>query len=365
MDRKKRKFGSDGRLMQQMMTRDEAAPSTNYTSYNEGRNVFHVDSLTSCRSIKEYQFLNDIKAGSYGEVFRARDRTSGEVVAVKKLRCDKRQGDFPVTGYREIGTLRSLNHHGIVHLREVVLGSTADQVFLVMEYMEYDLKGLIDAKARFLNSQVKSILLQTLSALNELHSHWIVHRDLKTSNLLLNRRGQVKVADFGLARWYADPLPQMTPLVVTLWNRCPELLLGSTTYGTEVDMWSVGCIFGELFQVHPFQGKGDIDQLFKIFEVLGSPNVESCPELLTLPHAPRINFASKRFPSASQLQTKYPTLPSQGLNLMTQLLCLSPSQRVNAADAIRHPYFMEEPRGGVSVTLPVSLPTNTHHQTSA
>lgn len=132
-----------------------------------------------------------------------------------------------------------------------------------MEFVEHDLKALMESMTSpFLQSEIKTLMHQLLSAVACLHENWIVHRDLKTSNLLMNNRGQIKVADFGLARRFGHPLGHMTQLVVTLWYRAPELLLGATEYDRAIDMWSVGCIFAELVNKEPlFPGKGEIDQL--------------------------------------------------------------------------------------------------------
>lgn len=141
-----------------------------------------------------------------------------------------------------------------------------DSVFIVMDFIEHDLKILSeDMQEPFLQSEVKTLMLQLVSATALMHSQWIVHRDLKTSNLLMNNRGQIKVADFGLARYLGEPTPPLTQLVVTLWYRSPELLLGAKEYGAEVDMWSIGCIFGELLLKEPLlQGKNEVDQLSKV-----------------------------------------------------------------------------------------------------
>ena len=135
-----------------------------------------------------------------------------------------------------------------------------------MDFLEHDLKTLqenmLDA---FSPSEIKTLLLQLSSGVDYLHSNWILHRDLKTSNLLMNNRGQLKVADFGMARYYGYPPPKLTQLVVTLWYRAPELLLGAEKYGAEIDLWSIGCIFGELLTKNPLlQGKNEVDQLSKV-----------------------------------------------------------------------------------------------------
>lgn len=144
--------------------------------------------------------------------------------------------------------------------------SLTNRVYLVMDFLEHDLKTLLDdMREPFLPSETKTLLLQFISGIGFLHSQWIMHRDLKTSNLLINNRGELKIADFGMARYYGDPPPKLTQLVVTLWYRSPELLLGAESYGTEIDMWSVGCIFGELLTKEPLlQGKNEVDQVSKV-----------------------------------------------------------------------------------------------------
>ena len=135
-----------------------------------------------------------------------------------------------------------------------------------MDFLEHDLKTLLDdMREPFLPSEIKTLLLQVISGVEFLHSHWIMHRDLKTSNLLMSNRGEIKIADFGMARYYGDPPPKLTQLVVTLWYRAPELLLGADKYGMEIDLWSVGCIFGELLTKEPLlQGKNEVDQVSKV-----------------------------------------------------------------------------------------------------
>lgn len=239
-------------------------------------------SWNSCRHVDRFEKLNHIEEGSYGWVSRAKETATGEIVALKKLKMENSPEGFPVTGLREIQTLMESRHPNIVHLREVVMGNTMnelvsllikygmliplDSVFLVMDFLEHDLKTLQDdMNDTFAPSEVKTLMLQLTSAVEYLHSHWILHRDLKTSNLLMNNQGQIKIADFGMARYFGDPPPNLTQLVVTLWYRAPELLLGAETYGAEIDIWSIGCIFGELLLKDPLlQGKNEVDQLSKV-----------------------------------------------------------------------------------------------------
>lgn len=237
---------------------------------------FAVPTWQPCRSVERFQRLNAIEEGSYGYVSRAQEEATGEIVAIKKLKLDPiRDGGFPVTALREIQCLSAAKHRHIVDLREIVTGegeARAD-VYLVMEFLEHDLKTLQEDMAEpFMPSEIKTLLLQLGSAVEFLHDHWILHRDLKTSNILTNNRGEIKLADFGMARFVGDPVPSnLTQLVVTLWYRSPELLLGTTTYDGSVDMWSLGCIFGELLSKKPLlDGKNEVAQLGKVSPALQS-----------------------------------------------------------------------------------------------
>lgn len=231
---------------------------------------FEVPTWQPCRSVERFHRLNAIEEGSYGYVSRAKQEETGDIVAIKKLKLDPiRDGGFPVTALREIQCLNAAKHRHIVDLREIFTGEgeAKDDVYLVMEFLEHDLKTLQeDMPEPFMPSEVKTLLLQLGSAVEFLHDHWILHRDLKTSNILMNNRGEIKIADFGMARFVGDPPPpNLTQLVVTLWYRSPELLLGTTTYDGAVDMWSVGCIFGELLSKKPLlEAKNEVGQLGKV-----------------------------------------------------------------------------------------------------
>lgn len=179
-----------------------------------------INMLQGCRSVDEFERLNKIDEGTYGVVYRARDKKTGEIVALKKVKMEKEREGFPLTSLREINILLSFHHPSIVDVKEVVVGSNLDSIFMVMEYMEHDLKGLMETmKQPFSQSEVKCLMLQLLEGIKYLHDNWVLHRDLKTSNLLLNNRGELKICDFGLARQYGSPLKPYTHLVVTLWYR--------------------------------------------------------------------------------------------------------------------------------------------------
>ncbi|KAJ3412658.1 hypothetical protein HDV05_000408 [Chytridiales sp. JEL 0842] len=298
--------------------------------------------LAGCRSVDNYEKLNRIEEGSYGVVYRARDRNTGEVVALKKLKLENEKSGFPVTTLREIHTLLLAKHRHIVDVREIVVTPSYAGVFIVMEFVEHDLKSLMEnMRSPFLQSEIKTLMLQILSAIDCLHSNWIIHRDLKTSNLLMNNRGEIKVADFGLARRFGDPQGHMTQLVVTLWYRAPELLLGAKEYTTAIDMWSIGCIFAELVNKEPlFPGRGEIDQLTKIFKLLGTPSEKIWPGFSDLPNSKSVSFANIPFQS---LRSRFPYLTENGIDLLSRLLTYDPKRRITAAQALRHPYFQESP----------------------
>ncbi|WWC57663.1 uncharacterized protein I303_100196 [Kwoniella dejecticola CBS 10117] len=299
--------------------------------------------LISCRSVFNYTRLNHIEEGTYGVVFRARCNDTKQIYALKKLKLDEEKQGFPITSLREVMALMQAGEHpNVVGVREIVVGDTLNQVFIVMPFIEHDLKTLLaDMPHPFLQSEVKTIMSQLLSAVGHCHANWILHRDLKTSNLLMNNRGQIKVADFGLARKFGDPLGEMTQLVVTLWYRSPELLLGAKDYTTAVDMWSIGCIFAELMQGEAlFPGRGEIDQINRIFQLLGRPNDELWPNYSSLPLVQKINPIGPMF---STLRQKFKHLSYEGHNLLSSLLAYDPERRISAEDGVKHPYFTENP----------------------
>lgn len=178
-------------------------------------------------------------------------------------------------------------------------------------------------------------------------------RDLKTSNILMNNRGEIKLADFGMARYFSDPPPQMTQLVVTLWYRAPELLLGSETYGRPVDLWSIGCIFGELLTKEPLlQGKNEVDQLSKVFELCGIPTEETWPGFKRLPNARSLRLPRSSHNAAAAIRGKFPLLTASGASLLVSLLMLNPAKRPSASEVLAHGYFKEDPRPKATAMFP-------------
>ncbi|KAK0748863.1 kinase-like domain-containing protein [Apiosordaria backusii] len=296
---------------------------------------FHNRTFTPSRSVENYSKLNDIEEGAYGWVSRAKCLSTSQIVALKRLKTDpKDRSGLPVTGLREIQILRNSSHRNIVPLLEV--------------FLEHDLKSILeDMPEPFLASEVKTLLLQLCSGVAYLHDNWILHRDLKTSNLLLNNRGQLKIADFGMSRYVGDPPPKLTQLVVTLWYRAPELLLGATTYNNAIDIWSIGCIFGELLTREPLlQGRNEVDELTQIFELCGLPSEESWPSFRRLPNARGLRLPSNPTPGSttSRIRAKFPLLTTAGVQLFNGLLALDPEKRPTAREVLEHEFFRQDPK---------------------
>uniref|UniRef100_G3NNE5 cyclin-dependent kinase n=1 Tax=Gasterosteus aculeatus aculeatus TaxID=481459 RepID=G3NNE5_GASAC len=303
----------------------------------------YLPALQGCRSVEEFQCLNRIEEGTYGVVYRAKDKKTDEIVALKRLKMEKEKEGFPITSLREINTILKAQHPNIVTVREIVVGSNMDKIYIVMNYVEHDLKSLMETmKQPFLPGEVKTLMIQLLRGVRHLHDNWILHRDLKTSNLLLSHKGILKIGDFGLAREYGSPLKPYTPVVVTLWYRSPELLLGAKEYSTAVDMWSVGCIFGELLTQKPlFPGKSEIDQINKIFKDLGSPSEKIWPGYGELPAVKKMTFTEYPY---NHLRKRFGALLSdQGFDLMNKFLTYCPSKRILSDEGLKHEYFREKP----------------------
>ncbi|KAG8626639.1 hypothetical protein KVT40_005584 [Elsinoe batatas] len=317
---------------------------------------FDTGTWSPSRSISDFETLNPIEEGTYGYVSRARDRRSNTIVALKKMKLEGASSyGMPVTCLREIQTLQRARHKHIITLNEVITSTEPSSasplvpdIYLSMEFAAHDLKSLLsDMPAPFTPSETKSLLLQLSSALHHLHSNYILHRDIKTSNILLLSTGRLKLADFGMARSTSDPPPpNLTSLVVTLWYRSPELLLGAKEYDAAVDMWSLGCVFAELLTRDPvLQGRNEVDQLSKIFELIGTPTEKSWPGWRGLPNARTIKTpSSDRAKEKGKLRGMFGSLTKAGRALLEDLLLLDPSKRLTAEEVLEHEYFSEDPK---------------------
>lgn len=285
----------------------------------------------------DYTKIEKVGEGTYGVVFKGRHKKTGQLVAIKKIRMENEDEGIPSTAIREVSLLKELIHPNIVSLLEILMDET--RLYLVFEFLSMDLKKYLDSleSGKYLEpKKVKSYLYQITQAILFCHMRRVLHRDLKPQNLLIDSKGVIKVADFGLGRAFGIPVRVYTHEVVTLWYRAPEVLLGSTRYSCPVDIWSIGCIFSEMASRQPlFQGDSEIDQLFRIFRVLTTPTEENWPGVSQLPDY------KTSFPSWTQYNLTQHTkqIDDVGLDLLKKMLIYDPSARISAKAALKHPYF--------------------------
>ncbi|KAJ8481485.1 hypothetical protein ONZ45_g15300 [Pleurotus djamor] len=285
-----------------------------------------------------YIQLEKLGEGTYATVYKGRSRTTNEIVALKEIHLDAEEGT-PSTAIREISLMKELKHVNIVRLYDVI--HTETKLTLIFEYADQDLKKYMDQhgdRGALDPNTVRSFMFQLLKGTAFCHENQVLHRDLKPQNLLINRKGELKLGDFGLARAFGVPVNTFSNEVVTLWYRAPDVLLGSRTYSTSIDVWSCGCIFAEMISGTPlFRGRDNQDQLLHIMRVIGTPSeatlhkiAQDSPEvtLKQFPRYPKIPF--------QQILTK---ASPQAIDLLERLLKFDPAERISASEALSHPYF--------------------------
>ncbi|VEU22354.1 DEKNAAC103663 [Brettanomyces naardenensis] len=303
--------------------------------------------------------LQRLGKGTFGLVTKARQRSSGKLVALKKFIVHDRKDGFPITSFREITIMKKLRHENVLQLVDMVHergsdGKALGFFYTVTPYISSDLNGLLNNPRVSLNiPQIKCIIRQSLQGIDYVHSQHYLHRDIKTANILLDFFGVVKLADFGLARVYHGPLP-MTPnsppgggwyeytgLVVTRWYRPPELLLGERKYTTAVDMWGMGCVLGEMYKRKPIlEGESDLDQADRIFRLVGSPTEETFPNY----EQTNRNNVNVKVNYDRTLEKEYSDIMDEGaIELLSGLLTLDPQRRFNAKKALESRFFTSEP----------------------
>ncbi|KAJ9451209.1 Cyclin-dependent kinase A-1 [Diplonema papillatum] len=283
-----------------------------------------------------YSMMAKLGEGTYGVVYEGMDLEKNIKVALKKIRLEMEDEGMPSTALREISVLKTLHHENIVNLLDVVSSST--KLLLVFEFCDYDLKQMLNTtKQPVRGRKLKSFMQQLLKGLAFCHAHRIIHRDLKPQNLLLLGE-TLKIADFGLARAFQVPLPAYTHEVVTLWYRAPEILMGEKVYSTVVDTWSCGCIMAEMCNRSAlFPGDCEIDELFQIFRLLGTPDEKEWPGVTSLPdYKPSFPRWQKK-----ELAKTCKEVDSEGIDLLGKMLRYDPNQRITAASAAKHPWFNE------------------------
>ena len=279
---------------------------------------------------------SNLGEGTYGVVYKAKDKQTDEIVALKRIRLEVEDEGIPSTALREISLLRELNHPNIVKLKDCV--QSDGRLYLVFEFLDMDFKKYMDSTHGNLSAMLcKSYLYQCCRGLAYCHARGVMHRDLKPQNLLVSRDGVLKLADFGLARSFCPPIRPLTHEVVTLWYRPPEILLGSPTYAPPMDVWAIGTIFAEMVTKRPlFPGDSEIDQIFKIFRQFGTPTETEWPGVTELQDW---NPAFPTWYKAPYSRGIRENLCETGQRLLQAFMEYDPRRRISAKEAMNHDYF--------------------------
>mmetsp|Transcript_28392 Transcript_28392/g.56771 ORF Transcript_28392/g.56771 Transcript_28392/m.56771 type:complete len:266 (+) Transcript_28392:2-799(+) len=257
------------------------------------------------------------------------------------MKLDNEEEGIPSTALREIALLKELSHENVVKLLDVFCSTK--RLVLVFEFLPQDLKKHMRALGgkQMEPKVIKSMAYQLCKGTEFCHANRILHRDLKPQNLLIDRQLRLKIADFGLARAYSVPIPKYTHEVVTVWYRAPEILLGSQLYSVPVDMWSIGCILGEMATLQPlFAGDSEIDTIFKIFQKLGTPTLAEWPQLEELPEF-KATFPKWKHRGWDNIRNTKAQVGAEGTDLLDKLLAYDPKKRISARRAMLHPYFAD------------------------
>uniref|UniRef100_A0A8C7DI28 cyclin-dependent kinase n=1 Tax=Oncorhynchus kisutch TaxID=8019 RepID=A0A8C7DI28_ONCKI len=285
--------------------------------------------------LETYIKLDKLGEGTYATVFKGRSKLTDNLVALKEIRLEHEEG-APCTAIREVSLLKDLKHANIVTLHDIV--HTDKSLTLVFEYLDKDLKQYMDDCGNIMSMHnVKIFLFQILRGLAYCHKRKVLHRDLKPQNLLINERGELKLADFGLARAKSVPTKTYSNEVVTLWYRPPDVLLGSSEYSTQIDMWGVGCIFYEMAAGRPlFPGSTVEDELHLIFRLLGTPSEDSWPGISGVDEFKSYNFPKYK---PQPFINHAPRLDTEGIELVLSFLKYESKRRISADEAMKQAYF--------------------------
>jgi cyclin-dependent kinase 2 len=284
-------------------------------------------------NLRRYQKLELLGEGTYGKVFKAVDTITGHIVAIKKTLLDLEEG-VPSSTLREIYMLKALTHDHIVTLLDIARGKK--RLYLIFEFLDCDLRSYLNTRV-LTDLEVKNFMYQLISTLAFCHSRHVIHRDLKPHNLLVTHGRTLKIADFGLARTYSIPSRPYSLNVQTLWYRAPEVLLGCENYGPEVDVWSVGCILVEVITGKPlFQGRSKIDQLWQIFNVLGTPDEKTWPGVTGIRY-----YRKEPKWDPIPLDLALPGIDALAIDLIEKMLKINPESRISCLDALNHAYFQD------------------------
>jgi len=299
-----------------------------------------------------YTIVRRVGAGAFGVVLAAIDGRSGEKVAIKKISNAFEDAVSIKKALREIKLMQSFggHHENILGLRDIMISPTFDALFLVMDFMDSDLHYIIHSRQDLSDGHVRWFTYQIFRGLKAIHSANAIHRDIKPSNLLVNKNCDLRICDFGLARGMVAAEPQsgaapqqhLTEYVVTRWYRAPELIAQSGKYGAAVDIWSSGCILGELLgRKALLMGKDYLHQMRLIVELLGTPSPSDLDSLHNPMAADYILQCHVPDRPTPLFAAQFPHVPPAALSLLEQLLQFDQARRLCAADALNHPYLVE------------------------
>lgn len=299
--------------------------------------------------VNEYDKMRVIGEGTYGAVYKARNKKTNEWVALKRMLIDDDDEGIPSTTIREISVLKQLKHKNIINLLDIFFHSKTNDIYLVFELASCDLKQFMSKhikKYPIKLDKIKNYLYQILNGISYCHSKSILHRDIKPQNILINVKTEIiKITDFGLARCYILPNRTWTHEIITLWYRPPEVLLGCKSYSIYVDIWSIGCLFAEMLNNNQplFRGQSEISQLVKIFMKCGTPNFKN-------------NGWDSVYQDTKQFQNKFPKFERKsiyphfcnrkdlkkcnGHDLLGRMLILDPPKRITPKQALKHDFFL-------------------------
>jgi serine/threonine protein kinase len=294
---------------------------------------------------ERYQILDTLGSGAYGVVVSARDTRTGEVVAIKKIEKAFEHSTYTKRTLRELKIMRLLEHENVIRIKSIQLPRSReefDDIYVILELMETDLSSIIKSPQPLSDEHCQFFLYQILRGLKYMHSAGILHRDLKPRNLLVNANCDLKICDFGLARPVIGDMQvktsQMTDYVATRWYRAPELLLTYKTYTSAMDVWSVGCIFGELLLRKPLLPGTDANQQLEIiFNLIGTPSAE---DIQKIPH-PRSREKVIRMPKkpAKEFASIFRDANPLAMDMLRRLLTFDPDKRITVEQALEHPYL--------------------------
>ena len=346
-------------------------------SVSDGRFPSVEDSLKNriplkewkCKESKDYEPIKKVGEGTFGVVYKATYKNEKQIVALKKVKIaenkDLEDQGFPITALREILIMKGLDHPNILKLEEILCtppnkeNKYRGSVYLVFQYMDHDFSGIRMSGYTFFNlSQIKYIFHQILSGINYLHKCKIIHRDIKSSNILINQNGEIKIGDYGLARRDSKTTnKKYTYKVVTICYRAPELLLGASDYGPEIDIWSIGCVFCELLTGNILfkENSNEKDQLNKIFSICGTPDEKKWPGVTKLPFWNKLSQKTNYKNCLRENFKDNKLIDEVTFDLIQKMLQLNPKERITAEEALNHEFFKVEPKMTKLEYLPTDI----------